>query len=571
MIIRLFLPEQRNLTPVLMSYLRNALIVLPLLSFFWSCQPTGEQNASSPAASITTAEIDEIIKTLSDDAYAGRKPFGKGDSMTVNYLVNAFTELGLSPGNGDSFLQDVPMVEITSSPSRELTLQKEGIGALKWNFLDDFVASSRYVQDSVVVSDAELVFAGFGIVAPEYNWNDYEGVDMEGKIAVVYVNDPGFGSEDTTFFKGNTMTYYGRWTYKYEEATRQGAAGCLIIHNTAPAGYPWGVVRNGFSGSSLYLQTENNNLNRAAVEGWITGQQARNLFQLAGISDPLGQARKPGFRPQLTGITTSFSIKNTFRSSVSQNVMAKLEGKTRPEEVIIYSSHWDHMGTGEPVNGDSIYNGALDNASGVACMLEIADAFTQMEETPDRSVIFLAVTAEEQGLLGSAWYAANPVYPLQQSVANINMDQLYPFGKMKDLTIVGYGQSELEEMATILANAQGRYIIPDPQSEKGFYFRSDHFSFARVGIPALYAAGEHESAEHGVEWTTEKIDAFTAERYHKVGDEYGVGVWNLEGMQQDARLYFRLGRQLANSSLFPQWKSGSEFKATRQKYMNEKE
>ncbi|WPP51520.1 M28 family metallopeptidase [Catalinimonas niigatensis] len=526
-----------------------------------------QAETETPDIEISEEELRTHISTLASDEFEGRMPFSAGEEKTVGYLEAQFQNMGLEPGSGDSYLQAVPLVEIEAVPTTDLIIQSDE-EELKLTYRDNFVALTRRVTDQVEVKDSELVFCGFGIVAPEYGWNDYEGVDMKGKTAVVLVNDPGFGTQDSSFFKGNTMTYYGRWTYKYEEAARQGAEGVIIVHNTAPAGYPWGVVRSSWTGKALYLQPEDNNMSRCAFEGWVDIASAQKIFQSAGIDNYLGMARQADFKPVSLGMTASLSMEVDYELATSQNVVAKLTGSEYPDEYIIYSAHWDHIGVNEPVEGDSIYNGALDNASGVAVMLEIANAFSKLEQKPERSVIFLAVTAEEQGLLGSAYYAENPIYPLDKTVANINMDGIWFLGPMKDLTVVGYGQSELDEYAEAAAKAQGRYIIPDPQPEKGYFFRSDHFNFAKVGVPALYASGESEQMEKGKEWTKEQNAAWTQKHYHQPSDEYIADEWNFEGMVLDGELLFNIGYRLANERNFPQWKSSSEFKAARENSLN---
>jgi len=432
------------------------------------------------------------------------------------------------------------------------------------DYKKDFVALTRRVTEEINIENSEMVFAGFGIIAPEYNWNDYQDLDIEGKTVVVLVNDPGFGSDDTTFFKGNTMTYYGRWTYKYEEAARQGAEAILIIHQTEPAGYPWGVVENGWTGANLYLISENNNLNRCAMEGWITEEAANKLFTASGKNDYdfTLAAKSRDFKPFTLGMNLSLSLKNSIKYSTTNNVLGVYPGTERSDEYIIYTAHWDHLGTGDPIDGDSIWNGAIDNASGIACMLEIADAFTKLPEKPLRSVLFLAVTAEEQGLLGSAYYAENPVYPIIKTVANINMDAIRAMGKMKDFTVIGYGHSDMDDYAKEAAEHQNRYVLPDTDPEKGYFFRSDHFNFAKVGVPALYAKGGYEHVEHGIEWTKEQQNDYTSNRYHKPFDEFNPD-WDLSGMVLDAQLYFMIGEKLSNESTFPNWKEGSEFKAKR--------
>lgn len=507
------------------------------------------------------------IEVLSSDEFEGRKPFTAGEEKTIAYLKTEFEKLGLQPGNGSSYFQEVPLVDINAVPEGQLIIKGKG-GELKLDYLDDYVALSRRMIETVAVEDSELVFAGYGVVAPEYGWNDYEGLDVKGKTVLVMVNDPGFASSDSTLFRGKSMTYYGRWTYKYEEAARQGAAGVIIIHDTAPASYPWSVVRGGWSGSSLYLEAEDKNMSRAAMEGWVTLESAKAIFKLAGIEeDIMDKAGQRGFKPVSLGLTVSLTINNTFESAVSHNVLAVYPGTEQTDEYIIYTAHWDHLGIGEAINGDSIYNGAIDNATGTAALLEIAEAFTKLEQKPSRSILFLAVTAEEQGLLGSEYYASNPVYPLEKTVAVLNMDALSNYGRTKDLIVIGYGQSELEEYAEASAEKQGKYIKPDQNPAAGFFFRSDHFSFAKEGVPALYVDGGIESIEHGEAWGRKMAEDYIANRYHAPSDEFDAAQWDFSGMVEYAQLLFDIGYRLSNSDDFPQWKEGSEFKAVREHYM----
>ncbi len=541
-----------------------ALTLCGILAVVYACQTTSPDQHQS-VGTIDSTQIQKHIERLASDEFLGRMPFTEGEEKTVAYLQSELTAMGLEPGNGDSYFQEVPLVEIDAVPDSTMIVQYSN-EQRTLRYRKDYVALTRRVTDRIDIEHSELVFCGFGIVAPEYDWNDYEGVDMTGKMAVVLVNDPGFGGSDSTFFKGNTMTYYGRWTYKYEEAARQGAEGVLIVHNTAPAGYPWGVVQSSWAGKALYLRSEDDNRSRCALEGWISQEAARELFTLAEIKNYLGQAREAGFQPIPMDVTIDLSMQVSTKEATSRNVIAQRRGSERPDEYLIYSAHWDHLGVGEPIDGDSIYNGALDNATGTAVLLEIARAFSQLEDSPARSVAFLFVTAEEQGLLGSEYYAQNPVYPLKNTVANINLDGIWFRGAMNDLTVVGYGQSELDDYAQEVAEAQGRYIKPDPNAEKGYFFRSDHFSFAKVGVPALYASGEYEQAARGAEWTKEQSDAWIRENYHQPSDEYVPGAWQFGGMVQDAELLFSIGYRLSNEKTFPVWKDGSEFKAARAAY-----
>ncbi len=531
-------------------------------AFLISCdQPTSQESSTMI---IDGNKIAEHIKILSSDEYGGRKPFTEFETKTITYLENQFKEMGVQPGNGDSYFQKVPMVEIESTNMSSLKITGENFEK-EFEYRTDFVALTRRVTEQINVSNSELVFAGFGIIAPEYNWNDYANLDVKGKTVLVLVNDPGFGSDDETFFKGNAMTYYGRWTYKYEEAARQGATGIIIVHDTKPASYPWGVVENGWTGANLYLKAEDNNKSRCAFEGWISLNTANELFIASGKEDYrfTEEAKKADFEGFKMNLSVSLSFTNATNFSESNNVAGIIKGSEKPNEVIIYSAHWDHLGTGTSIDGDSIYNGAIDNASGTAVLLEIARAFA-LGEQPKRSILFLTVTAEEQGLLGSAYYAENPIYPAKKTVAVINMDALMAIGEMKDLTVVGHGQSELDDIAEHFATQQGRYIIPDPEPGSGHFFRSDHFSFAKVGIPALYAAGTYEHMTKGIAYAKEKSEHYVANDYHQPSDEYDTN-WDMGGMVLDGTLFYQIGNQLANDvTSWPKWKKGSEFKAIRE-------
>ncbi len=533
--------------------------------FLTACQTGSTEGVDTAEVSVDSTDIDYFVSKLASDEFLGRMPFTEGETQTVSFLESELKKIGLEPGNGDSYFQDVPLVEITGTPGPNMTA-KGPAGEVTLDIGDDYVIHTQREQAEINIQNSELVFCGYGIVAPEYGWNDYEGIDMKGKTAVVLVNDPGFESEDSTFFKGGTMTYYGRWTYKYEEAARQGAEGILIVHQTAPAGYPWFVVQNGFMGAALNLQTEDGNAGLAAIQGWLTLDAAVQLLKASGITDKkfFEIAGQPGFKPIPLGVTINTSLTNKFKKDVSKNVVGMITGSEAPDEYIIYSAHWDHFGISTVVDGDSIYNGAVDNASGTAAVMAIAKAMSKMEEKPKRSVVFLFVTAEEQGLLGSAYYADNPIFPPKQTVANLNMDALNPNGRMKDLTITGKGQSEMDELAEEAAKQQGRYILPNQEPEKGFFFRSDHFNFAKIGIPALYASGGYDHWEKGKEYAMEMQNDFTANHYHRPSDEYAPGAFQMGGMLQDAQLYLNVGLKLANdTSLHPQWKEGSEFKSKR--------
>jgi len=532
-------------------------LILVYSLMLMSCGST----TNEPVIAIDTLDINRHLSVLASDDFMGRKPFTEGEEKTIHYLESELMAMGVDPGNGESYFQDVPLVEIKGTQSANMLVSGNG-KTMRYQTNKDVVVYTQKAIEYAEIKDSELVYAGYGIVAPEYNWNDYEGLDVKGKTVIVLVNDPGFSSGDSTFFKGEEMTYYGRWTYKYEEAARQGAAGVLIVHETVPAGYPWLVVESSWTGAKLNLDAENPPY-QCAIQGWITRSTAVDLFRAAGIQNYSALAKSKDFKPIAMGLKASVSVTNQIKRDVSKNVIGMVKGSTRPDEYIIYSAHWDHIGVGEPVDGDSIYNGAHDNASGTTGLLMIAEQFAKPENRPERSVVFLFVTAEEQGLLGSAYYAQDPIFPPNQTVANINMDGLPAYGEMKDLTITGYGQSELDRYAEAEAKKLGRYVIPDPDPGKGYFFRSDHFSFAKVGIPALYASGSYEHMTKGVEFIAEKTQEYLAVKYHQPQDNYEPELWDLKGIAQDATLLFKVGYRLANEEYFPQWNESSEFKAKR--------
>ena len=539
-------------------------IILNVLKFlalvlFMSCENDNKD-------AVTLVEVDQTtlgnhIERLASDEFQGRKPFTEGEVKTVNYLKDEFEKLGLMPGNGTSFFQDVPMVEITGTPSEKMIISGNN-KSFDLEYLKDFVATTNKTKSDVNLDNSELVFAGYGIVAPEYGWNDYEGIDWKGKTAVVLINDPGFKSGDSTLFKGNEMTYYGRWTYKYEEAARQGADGLIIIHDTEPASYGWNVIESGWSGARLIIESELPTLN---VESWISGESAIKMFEISTMKgqDFKTLSRNKDFKPIPLGLKVLVEIKNKIKKDVSKNVVALIPGTNRKDEFIIYSAHWDHFGVGKEIDGDSIYNGSVDNASGTAGLLAIAEAFKKSEATK-RSIVLLAVTGEEQGLLGSMYYSENPIFSPAKTVANINIDALDSPGKMKDLTITGFGQSEMDEYAKEAATQQNRYIIPDPEAEKGYFFRSDHFSFAKIGIPALYASGSYEGFDKSIEEIRKYNDYYRSNKYHQPSDEYSPVTTELSGVRLDLQLLFNVGFKLSNEDYFPKWYNGSEFKAARE-------
>ena len=536
------------------SYIKISFILLLV-----GCKPGPETGIN--VVEINQSTIGHHIEILASDEFLGRMPLTEGETKTVNYLKDEFEKLGLLPGNGDSYFQDVPVVGITGLPSEKMSISgpdKE----FDFNYFNDFVAFTSKTDNEVSLNNSELVFAGYGIVAPEYSWNDYQGIDWTGKTAVLLVNDPGFGSGDSTLFKGNEMTYYGRWTYKYEEAARQGAAGVIIIHETVPAAYGWNVVQSTWTGPQLNLESASLTTD---VQGWITKDAATKLFEASGFEFKKlkESARDKDFKPLTLGLSASVKITNQVKRGVTRNVAAIFPGTERKDEYIIFTAHWDHFGVGKPVNNDSIYNGAMDNATGTACLFAIAEAFKEVEP-PKRSIVFMAVTAEEQGLLGSLYYSENPIFPPEKTVCIINMDGIKNYGPMKDLTIIGYGRSEMDEYAKDAAEKQKRYVMPNPETEKGYYFRSDHYNFAKIGIPALYASGSHEHFEKGIDFIKKMNDDFSKNHYHQPSDEFDPQTFDLSGIVLDAQLFFEVGLRLANEDYFPKWYEGSEFKALRE-------
>jgi Zn-dependent M28 family amino/carboxypeptidase len=524
---------------------------------------------------ISASRILKTIQVLSSDEYEGRAPASHGEALATAYIERQFKQLGLKPGNPDgTYFQDVPMVGIKPASDPRLVFTNETSGtqeALK--YADDFVAWTKRLEPSIH-GDGDVVFVGYGVVAPEYRWDDFKDVDVKGRIIVVLINDPPVPDPtnptklDEKSFKGRAMTYYGRWTYKLEEAAAKGALGCLIVHQTGPAGYPWGVVRSSNTGEQFSLESADRGMSRCAAEGWITYEKAKSLFALAGKDfDELKKlAVSRDFRPVDLHVKASLQLRNTIREINSKNVIAKVEGSDSNlrDECVVYTAHWDHLGIGPEVNGDKIYHGAEDNASGVAGLLELADAFSNLLPPPRRTVVFLSVTGEEKGLLGSQYYAEHPLYPLSQTLAEINMDGLNMLGRTKDIEVVGLGQSTLDDIIIAAAGEQGRVVKPDAEPEKGFYYRSDHFNFAKQGVPALDPNSGVDYIGKPEGWGLQMREKYTSEDYHKPSDKIKP-YWNLSGTVEDLRLLGRVGYRVANESTSPVWKTGSEFKAIREK------
>jgi Zn-dependent M28 family amino/carboxypeptidase len=544
----------------------TALFCCSLLS---ACQPNkaentpiiAEQNPSNTVVSFEDAysglsgnTIIEHAKILASDDFGGRLPATEGEVKTLAYLTEQFTQAGLVPTKGDSFLQPVELISITASPNATLS-----IGQQNFNYKENMVVGSQREQAQIDITDSEVVFVGYGVNAPEYNWNDYEGLDVTGKTVIILVNDPGFENPDAGVFEGKTMTYYGRWSYKYEEASRQGAAAAIIVHETEPASYGWSVVANSWSGPQYGLVNPDKGASRVAIEGWISIEAARAVFAEAGkdFTNEKAKALQGPYHSALA-LTASASVQNTFETSMSYNFLATLPGSELPDEHIIFTAHWDHLGTDTSLEGDQIYNGFHDNATGTAGLITIAQQLGTLTERPKRSMTFLIVTAEEQGLLGSKYYANNPVVALDKTVANINIDAMNILGQTKDVAVVGQGKSELEQYLVTAATKQGRVVVQEPRPEAGYYYRSDHFSFAKAGVPALYAYGGATPLNDEVAAYRKKMNVIQRGCYHQVCDQYRDSI-NPAGMEEDARMLMDVAIQVANAEIWPQWSETSEF------------
>ncbi|MCA0208072.1 MAG: M28 family metallopeptidase [Proteobacteria bacterium] len=534
---------------------------------------TSDKAATSAAAipdvqipELSLATLQEVTKELSSDAYEGRAPGTPGEEKTVAYIIKKYEEAGLKPGNNGKWTQDVPLVEITAKNATPLSFTG-GKTPVTAQYAKDYVAFSYRVQPKTEVKDSDVVFVGYGINAPEKGWNDYAGLDVKGKTVVVLVNDPDWQTKEAKGeFNGRAMTYYGRWSYKYEEAARQGAAAVLIVHDTEPAAYGWNVVESSNTGTNYLAETKDGGAKETLANGWIQLPKAKELFASAGQDfDKLRDAaKKKGFKPvALTGVKANFGFDNEISKKMSRNVIGVLPGAKRPDEYVLYTGHWDHLGRCTPVAGDDICNGAVDNASGIAGLVTLAQAFHKAG-APDRSIVFLAVTAEESGLLGSKYYAENPVFPLAQTVGGVNMDALNAIGPAKDIVVVGRGKSELDAYVAKLAQMEKRVVKDEPTPEKGFYYRSDHFSFAKLGVPMFNFGSGDDLVEGGVEAGKKAAEDYEKNRYHAPGDEYEA-ITNWGGMMSDLRLYYAAGRMLAMTDAWPNWVEGDEFRAARDK------
>ncbi|MBN8816066.1 MAG: M28 family peptidase [Sphingomonas sp.] len=519
--------------------------------------------SSAPAISVDT--LKEVTSTLSSDAFEGRAPTTPAEAKTTDYIVERMKAAGLKPGNKGSWFQDVPLVELTAQDVTPMTFTG-GKTPVSLTYRTDMVLASYRVTPKIDIRNSDVVFVGYGINAPEKGWNDYAGIDVKGKTVVVLVNDPDWETPGKQgLFEGKAMTYYGRWTYKFEEAARQGAAAVLIVHDTQPAAYGWGVVQSSWTGPQLELDAKGDHMDQSQAIGWMQLAKAKELFASAGrdFAALSAAAKVKGFRAIPLGVKASVSFSNTIKRQASKNVIGILPGTEGTNETVLYTAHWDHLGRCDAVNGDDICNGALDNASGIAGLIAMAEA--QAKAGPaKRSIVFLAVTAEESGLLGSRYYAEHPVYPLRTTVGGVNMDGLNVIGPTKDVVVTGYGKSELEDLMKPLIEAQGRVMMPEPNPERGGYFRSDHFSFAKLGVPMFDGGSGEDLVDGGTAKGHAAVLDYIANRYHKPQDEYDPN-WNWAGAVQDLTLYLQLGRELAMGDAWPNWYPTAEFRKIRDK------
>ncbi len=560
--------------------MRHALLSLAILAAC-ACTPRGNDQPAAPDtdapaagaasaashafdATINAADFAEHVRQLASDDFGGRAPGTPGEEKTVEYIKAQFARIGLQPGNGSDWFQTVPMTETTADESASLKIDIGGV-AQELKFGTDMVIGTRTGQAQVSIKDSPLVFVGYGVDAPEQQWNDYAGIDVKGKTVVMLVNDPGFHAGDAKLFDGKRMTYYGRWTYKFEEAARKGAAAAVIIHDTEGASYGWDVVKNSWSGPQYDLQAKDDPAPRVPAQGWITGESAQALMKASGkdLAKLRAAANKRGFKAVPLDATLSLELKSSSVEKSSRNVVGLLPGSEAPEEAIIYMAHWDHLGTHEGETGDNIYNGAVDNATGVAGIIELAEAFRKAPTPPKRSILFLAVTLEESGLLGSKYYVAQPLIPLDKTVAVINLDALAPVGKARDITVVGKGSSQLEDVLKTVLDTQRRKPVVETNTAAGYYFRSDHFNFAKAGVPALYVDSGTELVEGGQAAGEAAGKDYTDNRYHKAADQFDAATWKLEGILQDLETVKSVGQALADGGQWPNWYDGNPFKAAR--------
>jgi Zn-dependent M28 family amino/carboxypeptidase len=526
-------------------------------------------------SAIDAAGLLEHIKVLGSDKFEGRAPGTAGENLSVEYITAQFKKLGLKPGNPNgTYTQEVPMAGILSTPTAAFTIDGKKTALQSPN---EFVAFTQRITPQIEVKDSDVIFVGYGVVAPEYGWDDFKGLDVKGKTLIFLINDPPLTDPsdpaklDDKMFKGKAMTYYGRWSYKYEIAAEKGAAAAVIVHETIPAAYPWSVVANSNAKENFVIDAPDKNMNTIGVRSWITLDTAKKVFAAAGknFDDLKKSALSRDFQPISLGARADFTIQNKTREFKSRNVVTKLEGSDpeKKDEYVIYSAHWDHLGRNPKLPGDQIYNGAVDNASGVATVLEIAQAYTKLPQPPPRSILFLATTAEEAGLLGAKYYTEHPLYPLDHTLADINIDGVNLWGKTRDIEDIAAGNSSLDDLLAAAAKRAGRMAKPNSEPEKGTFFRADNFEFAKVGVPALYVGSRpKEYLGQPANYGQKKSDDYTLHHYHQVSDEVNPA-WNLSGAVDDIRLLFEVGYQVATGDQYPTWLSGSEFKAKRDQMM----
>ncbi len=551
-----------------------SLALVSVLALTTACQKDVAVDAlpQVEVPALSEATMKDVTRELSLDSYEGRAPGSVGEEKTVAYLIAKYKAAGLEPGNNGSWTQDVPLIEITAKNVSALTIADRSGKAMSFAYGNEYVIGSYRETPKTDIKQSEMVFVGHGIVAPEKGWNDYAGVDVKGKTVVVMVNDPDFENEGLDGpFGGKAMTYYGRWTYKYEEAARQGAAAVLIIHDTAPAAYGWNVVNSSWTGTQFLAQSKDGGKSQTKANGWIQKSVAKKIFAAAGqdLDKQMAAAKQKGFKAVPLNLTASMNFENDIARKASKNVIGVMKGTKRPDEYVLYTAHWDHLGRcTAAADGDDICNGAVDNATGTAALVALAEGFAKAG-APERSVVFLAVTAEESGLLGSKFYAENPVFPLSQTVGGVNMDAFSMSGPAKNLTVIGKGKSQLDLYLEAAAKSEGRTPESEPTPEKGFYYRSDHFSFAKLGVPMVYFEGGDDLVTGGKAAAMAAAEDYEKNRYHAPGDEFDEK-WDWSGVMSDLKLYYRIGRMLAMTDAWPNWNDGDEFRAVRDKSRNGK-
>ena len=536
------------------------------LVFVAGCEPAISPDTSVKPAIASAADIGRRIEKLASDEFEGRAPGTPGGQAASQYIADEMKAAGLAPmGENGTYFQPVELTAQTVLPSSSMEIVNGETQIIDGNSTENAVFWTKRLDKTVEIKDSDLVFVGYGVTAPEFGWNDYAGLDVKGKTVVMLVNDPGFATKDEKLFKGNAMTYYGRWTYKYEEAARQGAAAAIIIHETAPASYGWDVVSGSWTGEQYDLVRPDRGASRAALEGWISYEQAENLFNSVdlNLNTLKSAAAVQGFAAvTLPEVTLNATIDQDVKTTTSRNVAGGITGTKYPDEYVLYMAHWDHLGKNDAIEGlDKIYNGAVDNATGTSAILEIGEAFVQ-QGAPERSAIFVAVTAEESGLLGSAYYAEDPLVPLEKTVAGVNIDGIQPIGRTKDMKVIGFGASELEDRLKAVLDPRDMYVVPDDKPEAGYYYRSDHISLAKKGVPMLYSNVGNDHITNGLTYGEDFSKEYRENRYHKPADEYDNS-WDLSGIEQSAEIFFELGYGIANSRDWPNWYEGTEFRALR--------